>query len=114
MKKIWITSGLNIILAGCLVFLLFFYEGPKPSPSTSASEASSTSTDANAIVSKSCITCHGENLEGANGPNLTKIGSKYGKDEIENIINNGKNAMPSGVISKEDAATVAEWLSQKK
>jgi len=69
---------------------------------------------AETIAKQNCSTCHGGNLEGAGGPSLQKIGSKYSKDEIRGIIANGKGAMPQNVIEGEDADKVAEWLSKKK
>ena len=115
MKKIWLTSGVSVVLAGCLVFLLFFYKGQQPSPAPSPDGGTQgTSAGAEEIVNNSCISCHGENLQGGAGPAINKVGAKYDKSEIEDIINNGKNGMPAGVISNEEAAIVAEWLSKKK
>jgi cytochrome c551 len=71
-------------------------------------------TDAEKIVSQKCFSCHGDNLKGAMGPNLQKIGSKYSKDEILGILKNGKGSMPPNVISGSDADKVATWLSEKK
>jgi cytochrome c551 len=70
--------------------------------------------DAETIASQKCFSCHGDNLKGANGPNLQKIGSKYSKDEILDILKNGKGNMPPNVISGSDADKVATWLSEKK
>ena len=71
--------------------------------------------DPQKIVSQNCTTCHGGNLEGAVGPSLQKIGAKYSKDEILNIIKNGKGGgMPKGLITGKDAEKVAEWLAAKK
>jgi cytochrome c551 len=114
MKKTLITSGINIILAGCLVFLLFIYNGPSTSETANAEGESVHASNPEEIVNSTCITCHGENLQGGGGPALDKIGSKLSQNEIEDIINNGKNGMPSGLISGEDVTVVAEWLSQKK
>lgn len=116
MKKIWFTSGASIVLAGCLIFLLFFYRGHQPSPSPNSNGGTQDTSAGNPeeIVSNSCISCHGENLQGGAGPALNKIGAKYTQNDIEDIIKNGKNGMPAGVISNEEAAIVAEWLSQKK
>jgi len=68
------------------------------------------------IASQKCTSCHGNNLEGSVGPSLQKIGSKYSKDQILNIIKKGKNngKMPAGLISGDDAEKVAEWLAAKK
>jgi mono/diheme cytochrome c family protein len=114
MKKVWVTIGINILLAGCLVFLLFFYEGTQPAPKATADGKTTTAGNPEKIVSTSCMTCHGENLKGGAGPALDKIGAKYAENEIENIINQGKNAMPAGIVSPEEAKVVAEWLAQKK
>ena len=117
MKKLWATSGINILLAGCLVFLLFYYEGTghtaKTGNETGEGETASAE-KAEEIASTTCMSCHGENLEGGAGPALNKIGSKYAQSDIENIIKNGKGAMPAGVITPEEAKIVAEWLAQKK
>lgn len=66
------------------------------------------------IVKQSCTSCHGEQLQGAVGPNLQKIGGKLSKDEIQEIIVNGKGNMPGGMVPAEQASEVAEWLAKKK
>jgi cytochrome c551 len=70
--------------------------------------------NAETIASQNCYSCHGDNLKGAMGPNLQKIGSKYSKDEILDILKNGKGNMPPNVIKGSDAEKVATWLSEKK
>jgi cytochrome c551 len=71
--------------------------------------------DAEKIAAQKCSSCHGENLEGQGGSaNISKLGAKYSKDEIEEIILNGKGGMPGGVIKGEEASAVAEWLASKK
>ncbi|MCM3763404.1 cytochrome c551 [Neobacillus niacini] len=66
------------------------------------------------IYDQKCSSCHGGDLKGAVGPNLTQIGSKYSKDEILNIIHNGQGGMPPNVVTGDDADQVAEWLAAKK
>ncbi|MEK4027994.1 MULTISPECIES: cytochrome c551 [Bacillaceae] len=66
------------------------------------------------VYKQNCLSCHGENLEGQVGPALDKIGSKYSKDEILNIIKNGKGQMPPNVVQGADAEAVADWLATKK
>ena len=67
------------------------------------------------ITAQKCSSCHGENLKGAVGPDLTKIGSKYSKDQILDILKNGKSGgMPAGLISGDDADKVATWLASRK
>jgi cytochrome c551 len=66
------------------------------------------------IYDQKCSSCHGADMKGAVGPNLTKIGSKYSKDEILDILHNGRGGMPANVVTGDDADQVAEWLSAKK
>jgi cytochrome c551 len=69
---------------------------------------------AEALYKNTCAGCHGQTLEGAVGPNLQNIGSQLSQDEILNVINNGKGAMPPGLAKGDDAATLAAWLADKK
>ncbi|MBF0706522.1 MULTISPECIES: cytochrome c550 [Bacillales] len=67
------------------------------------------------IYAQNCASCHGGDLGGQVGPALNAVGGKYSKDEILDIINNGKGSgMPAGVIQGEQAEAVAQWLSEKK
>lgn len=69
------------------------------------------------IVQASCISCHGNSLEGGMGPALDKIGATLSEDEIKDIIVNGVpgTAMPAGLVQGEENQTaVAKWLSEKK
>jgi mono/diheme cytochrome c family protein len=70
--------------------------------------------DGDALFQQSCSSCHGGDLKSGGAPDLDKIGSKYSKDEIEEIIVNGKGGMPGGILSGEDADAVASWLAEKK
>ena len=70
--------------------------------------------DAEQIFQQNCSSCHGENLEGRNGPALDKIGSQLSQDEIHDVIENGRGGMPAGIIKGDDADKVAAWLAEKK
>lgn len=62
-----------------------------------------------------CASCHGQSLEGGLGPSLNKIGSKLNKEQISDIIKNGKNSMPSQPQVSDDARDkLSEWLAEKK
>jgi menaquinol-cytochrome c reductase cytochrome b/c subunit len=65
-----------------------------------------------------CISCHGAELEGANGPALRGVGDRLSKEEIIDTITNGRNngAMPSfkGTLSDQQIEAVATWLSKQK
>ncbi|WP_213422283.1 cytochrome c551 [Bhargavaea massiliensis] len=80
----------------------------------SAGESAS-GVDPEQVVQQKCISCHGENLEGqGNFPALNDVGSRLSKDEIHDIIENGKGAMPGGLVQGEELDAVAQWLSEKK
>lgn len=84
-------------------------------PADGGDGGSESSVDAEAIVQQNCISCHGENLEGAgNFPPLNDVGARLSEEEIRGVIDNGKGAMPAGIIEGEEADAVAKWLSEKK
>jgi cytochrome c551 len=75
----------------------------------------SNASDAQKIFDQKCSSCHGGDMKGGMGPNLTKVGSKYSKAEILDILKNGKaGGMPAGLVTGDDANTMATWLSGKK
>src|SRR5699024_191770 len=41
------------------------------------------------VFERNCASCHGNDLSGGAGPDLTSIGSDYDADEIGDIIENG-------------------------
>lgn len=67
-----------------------------------------------AIYKKSCISCHGGNLEGKSGPNLQKVGASMSEQDILNQIINGGGRMPGGLVDNDQAKALAKWLSKKK
>ena len=59
----------------------------------------------------SCISCHGDRLQGASGPPLLDIALTA--DEIETIIVNGVGFMPPQKLDDEDRTALVEWLSER-
>ncbi|QCJ44111.1 cytochrome c [Bacillus sp. S3] len=70
--------------------------------------------DAQKIFDQKCSGCHGGDLTGGVGPNLTKVGATLSKDDILNVLKNGKGQMPANVVTGDDAEKVADWLAAKK
>jgi cytochrome c550 len=63
--------------------------------------------------SAGCIGCHGDAYQGVSGPTLK--GLTYSKDEIKDILLNGKGTgMPAGLVQGEQADAMAEWLTTLK
>ncbi len=80
-------------------------------------ESTSNSTakvDAEAVTQQKCISCHGNELQGAVGPDLRKIGSQLSEDQIKDVLKNGKGNMPAGLVEGDELDAVAKWLSEKK
>ncbi|RSK27874.1 cytochrome c [Bacillus sp. HMF5848] len=67
-----------------------------------------------AIYAKSCIGCHGQNLEGGVGPKLDDIGSRLTAEQIQDVIINGQGTMPGNLVGPAEAEALANWLAEKK
>lgn len=67
------------------------------------------------IYQSNCSSCHGTDLEGQSGPDLTDAGANHSADDIVDIIQNGTGGMPAqSQVSDEDAQTLADWLAEKE
>lgn len=66
------------------------------------------------IFESNCATCHGADLSGESGPDLTSVGADYSSDEIVDIIQNGTGSMPAQDLPEEDAQAVADWLAENE
>lgn len=62
------------------------------------------------IYQKSCFSCHGSNYEGAVGPELKGVDERLSVDEIKDVLQNGRGAMPKGLVPSESLDAMAEWL----
>lgn len=104
---------LFLVFLIALVGSIFF--PPKSGEQAEGGATAPSKIDAAVLFKANCASCHGQNLEGIAGPNLTKVGSKYSADEIEKIIKEGKGGMPPGMLKKADEIkAVAAWLAEKK
>ncbi|RAK19951.1 cytochrome c551 [Anoxybacillus vitaminiphilus] len=107
-KKLFgLLLGTSLVLAAC-------GGGEEAADNNNNGDGGATAAAAEDIYKQSCASCHGQNLEGQVGPSLEKVGSKYSKDEIKQIIEKGRGSMPGGLIQGEDVDKVAEWLAAKK
>lgn len=105
MKKAMLT-----LVFGSAIFLAACGGGDKEATNNESAAAP----DGEAIAMKSCISCHGGELQGATGPALNDVGSRLSESEILDIINNGKDGMPGGLVKGADAEAVAKWLATQK
>ena len=80
-----------------------------PTESSEGTDSSAT-TDVSTgekVVNASCVGCHGGDLTGSMGPDLTNI--SLSKDEIVDVLVNGKGSMPPGTADGEEEA-VAQYI----
>ena len=80
----------------------------------SATNGETAEIDGEKVVKQSCATCHGGELQGGNAPALNQLGAKYSEEEILDIILNGKDRMPPGIVKGEKAEAAAEYLATLK
>ncbi|MGM0941785.1 MAG: cytochrome c550 [Bacillota bacterium] len=73
-----------------------------------------TTDDPEAIFETNCASCHGADLSGGMGPDLTKVGSELSQEEIQNVIKSGQGQMPPGMATDAEAEVLAKWLAEKK
>jgi menaquinol-cytochrome c reductase cytochrome b/c subunit len=73
----------------------------------------------NVYQKATCVMCHGTDLKGS--VSLLGVGDKYSKDEIMDIIKNGKGSMGAQYdaniaqgLTDADLNSLAEWLSKQK
>ncbi|WP_342600401.1 cytochrome c551 [Psychrobacillus sp. FSL H8-0483] len=109
-KLLAVIFGTGLILAAC-----GGNKEAEPAEPSNGTTTENVKVDAEKIVTSKCISCHGGNLEGqGNFPSLADVGARLSQDEILNVIENGRNAMPAGIITGEEAQAVAAWLAAKK
>jgi cytochrome c551 len=123
---------LHISIAATCILFLSILSGCGSQPTQSAEpfggskNANASTTEALAgateqvqsLYKQSCLSCHGNTLEGRIGPNtnLQQVGKKLTKEQISKQIANGGNGMPSfgTKLTAEEIQALTEWLSTKK
>lgn len=105
---------LGFLLGTTLVFALAACGGDDNAADEPAGDGGATAANGEEIFQQNCAACHGKDLSGGAGPELTTVGSKYSQDEIADIIENGRGAMRAGIVQGAEKDAVAEWLAGKK
>lgn len=108
-----------IAVLGILAVIIISYVGDsqrKAIENPDAGEESVELAEPEDIYANSCASCHGDDLSGKSGPDLTQVGSSMSEEEIEDIIINGSENgnMPGNLTSIEEAEVLAEWLAEMK
>lgn len=84
-----------------------------PAGNTGGTAAGGAHEDAQKLFQARCTTCHGQDMRG--NVDLTKVGSRYkSADEIKTVLMKGKNGMPGGLVTEDEAKKLADWLITMK
>ncbi|GGE74356.1 cytochrome c550 [Priestia taiwanensis] len=106
-----------IAATGLLVMLILSYQGLDKSDRLANPDkyADASKVTPEEIVQKSCISCHGADLKGGAGPDISNVGSRLSEDQIKEVLKNGKGTMPGGLVKPAtNVDKVAKWLSEQK
>ncbi|OCT11573.1 hypothetical protein A8709_05865 [Paenibacillus pectinilyticus] len=108
MKVGWVGSLMLVAALG----LTACGDKPKETPSASTS----VKVDVPKLYQNYCISCHGNQLQGGEGPNIQKVGERLDEAAIIRQIQKGGNGMPPFQVSMKDEElkALAAWLAGLK
>ena len=119
MKRNPIMPFVVIMVVGVLAMFLFSFKGIGDSKQLAlelengGKEEPTEQVEASGpegIYSQNCLSCHGDQYQGGVGPAITGVADRLSKEEVEDILINGKNAMPPGLVPADKAGEMTEWL----
>ncbi|WP_036719990.1 cytochrome c [Paenibacillus sp. JCM 10914] len=115
----WIMSGLFFVACALAIALMFTLPGKEEvahEEKPSMPEVTMDAAAADAMVKASCISCHGDQLQGGAGPALDQVGGHMDVEAIYKIVSNGKGIMPAfkGQLTDEEIANIALYLADHK
>jgi cytochrome c550 len=119
MKRNPIMPFVVIMVIGVLAMFLISFKGIGDSKDLAAElegggeeQTEQVAANPEEIYQQTCIGCHGEQYQGGgNAPALTGVGDRLSKEEIADVVVNGRGGMPPGLVPAEKAGEMAEWLS---
>lgn len=102
-----------IAIVGILIVIIISYVGVNHRNAADEGPDETVSLDVETVYKNQCAVCHGDDLSGNSAPALSQVGSTLSEEEIRDIIIHGTdNGMPGGLVNNEQAAAIAEWLSE--
>ncbi|MFD2117844.1 c-type cytochrome [Paenibacillus yanchengensis] len=116
----WIMSVLLGATALFTVYLMVFeFPEKQPTEQNQAFEVPDLPVDAEAaqsVYKSNCMSCHGEEFQGKNGPGLKTVGTTMTKEEIYKKVMKGGGIMPAfeGKLPEEEVINLTNWLATFK
>lgn len=79
-------------------------------------EPTTVKADAAKIYQNFCISCHGNQLQGGQGPNIQKVGERLDEEQIIKRIQKGGGGMPpfQVALKEDELKALASWLAGLK
>jgi len=109
-----------LVCAACLLGLsILFTTIPEDKPAEEAAPIEDIPLNvaaAEEVYTKSCLMCHGDQLQGGGGPALANVGATMTAEQIVRQIERGGGGMPGykNTLSSEEIGNLSKWLSEKK
>lgn len=101
---------LLILVSITFILLLAACGGNDDDTNNTATGGNAQASAGEEAYNQSCVSCHGNDLQGAAGPALTDL--SLTKEEIVDVIQNGRPGMPGGLASGDEEAIADYLLSQ--
>lgn len=91
---------------------IYAVRNPYSTQNKASAEQSSTVSnfDPEQFYQSTCSSCHGNNFEGGNGPSLVGVSKHLSAEKIKNVLTNGKNAMPKGLVPDEHMQKMVKFI----
>lgn len=88
---------------------------PKETPNVNGS-TTAVKVDVPKLYQNYCLSCHGNQLQGGQGPNIQKVGERLDEAAIIKQIQKGGNGMPPFQVTMkpEELKALAAWLAELK
>ncbi|WP_026688318.1 c-type cytochrome [Alteribacter aurantiacus] len=61
------------------------------------------------VYEQNCLSCHGQNGEGASGPGIAGMDI----DSVRTAIEEGPGSMPDGLVDGDEADNVSAWVADQ-